>query len=91
MSDKTPGVGHNSGEVAGIAGDHLKAIVERLERLDEEKRAVAEDMKEVYAEAKGSGLDTKVIRKIIARRKRDADEVAEEEALLDLYLQAIIG
>ena len=70
-------------------GDQLRSIVERIERLEEEKKTVADDIKEVYAEAKGNGYDTKVLRKAIAIRKRDANERAEEEAILDLYLQAL--
>jgi len=72
-----------------IAGDQLKSIVERIERLEEEKKTIADDIKEVYAEAKGNGYDVKVLRKVIAIRKRDANERAEEEAILDLYLQAV--
>lgn len=72
-----------------VQGDQLKTIVERIERLEEEKKTVAEDIKEVYAEAKGNGYDTKVLRKVIALRKRDLNERMEEEAILDLYLQAV--
>lgn len=72
-----------------VAGDQLKSIVERIERLEEEKRVIAEDIKEVYAEAKGNGYDSKVLRKVVALRKRDLDERKEEEAILDLYLQAV--
>lgn len=72
-----------------IAGDQLKSIVERIERLEEEKKTISDDIKEVYAEAKGNGYDVKVLRKVIAIRKRDANERAEEEAILDLYLQAV--
>jgi uncharacterized protein (UPF0335 family) len=72
-----------------IAGDQLKSIVERIERLEEEKKTIADDIKEVYAEAKGNGYDVKVLRMVIRIRKRDANERAEEEALLDLYLQAV--
>ncbi|KRE00412.1 hypothetical protein ASE63_08300 [Bosea sp. Root381] len=72
-----------------VAGDQLKSIVERIERLEEEKKTIADDIKEVYAEAKGNGYDTKILRKVIAIRKRDANERAEEEAILDLYLQAV--
>jgi len=72
-----------------VAGDQLKSIVERIERLEEEKKTIADDIKEVYAEAKGNGYDVKVLRKVIAIRKRDADERREEEAILDLYLQAV--
>lgn len=79
-----PGIGHNS-----IAADQLKAFVERIERLEEEKAALAGDIREVYAEAKGNGFDTKILRKVIALRKKDAAQRREEEALLDLYLQAL--
>jgi uncharacterized protein (UPF0335 family) len=72
-----------------VAGDQLKSIVERIERLEEEKKTIADDIKEVYAEAKGNGYDVKVLRKVIAIRKRDLDERKEEEAILDLYLQAV--
>lgn len=72
-----------------VAGDQLKSIVQRIERLEEEKKTIADDIKEVYAEAKGNGYDVKVLRKVIALRKRDLDERKEEEAILDLYLQAV--
>jgi len=72
-----------------IQGDQLKSIVERIERLEEEKKTISDDIKEVYAEAKGNGYDVNVLRKVIAIRKRDANERAEEEAILDLYLQAV--
>ena len=72
-----------------VQGDQLKSIVERIERLEEEKKTIADDIKEVYAEAKGNGYDVKVLRKVIALRKRDLDERKEEEAILDLYLQAV--
>ena len=71
-----------------VQGDQLKSIVERIERLEEEKKTIADDIKEVYAEAKGNGYDVKVLRKVVALRKRDLDERKEEEAILDLYLQA---
>ena len=63
--------------------------MQRIERLEEEKKTIADDIKEVYAEAKGNGYDVKVLRKVIALRKRDLDERKEEEAILDLYLQAV--
>ena len=72
-----------------LNNNQLKSIVERIERLEEEKRTIADDIKEVYAEAKGNGYDVKVLRMVIRIRKRDANERAEEEALLDLYLQAV--
>jgi uncharacterized protein (UPF0335 family) len=72
-----------------IQGDQLKSIVQRIERLEEEKKTIADDIKEVYAEAKANGYDVKVLRKVIAIRKRDLRERREEEAVLDLYLQAV--
>jgi uncharacterized protein (UPF0335 family) len=73
----------------GFAQGQLKAIVERIERLEEEKKTIAGDIKEVYAEAKGHGFDTKIIRKVISLRKKDAAERQEEEQVLELYLQAL--
>lgn len=76
-------------DVAGIAGDRLKSFIERIERLEEEKRALAEDIKEVFAEAKGTGFDTKIMRQIIRIRKMDKDELDEQETLLDVYKRAL--
>jgi uncharacterized protein (UPF0335 family) len=72
-----------------VAKDQLKSIVERIERLEEEKKALADDIKEVFAEAKGNGFDTKVLRTVIRLRKQDKTERQEHEALLDLYLHAL--
>ena len=72
-----------------FAKDQLKSVVERIERLEEEKAALAADIKEVYAEAKGNGFDTKILRKVIRIRKMDAAERSTEEEMLDLYLSAI--
>ena len=69
----------------------LKSVIERIERLEEDKAAVMVDLKEVYAEAKGNGYDVKVIRKIVRLRKQDKAKRLEEEALIDLYLSAIGG
>jgi uncharacterized protein (UPF0335 family) len=74
---------------ASVAQDQLRAFIERIERLEEEKQAVADDIKEVYAEAKGNGFDTKVLRQIIRIRKQDHAERMEQEALLELYMAAI--
>ena len=74
---------------AGFARDQLKAYVERIERLDEERQAIADDIKEVYAEAKANGFDTKTMRQVVRLRKQDAAERQEQEALLDLYLHAL--
>jgi uncharacterized protein (UPF0335 family) len=76
-------------DVGGIAGERLKSLIERIERLEEEKRALAEDIKEVYAEAKGAGFDTRIMRQLIRIRKRDQDELDEEETLLDVYKRAL--
>ncbi|MQU78420.1 uncharacterized protein (UPF0335 family) [Sinorhizobium medicae] len=73
----------------GIARDQLRAFIERIERLEEEKKTIAEDIKDVYGEAKSMGFDAKILRKVISIRKQDADERAEQEAILDTYLQAL--
>jgi uncharacterized protein (UPF0335 family) len=72
-----------------VAQDQLRSIVERIEHLEEEKAAIAGDIKEVYAEAKGNGFDTKVLRQIIRIRKQDKSERIEQEAILDLYMSAL--
>ena len=72
-----------------VNGGQLRAFVERIERLEEEKKALADDIKDVYAEAKGNGFDVKVIRKVVSIRKQDRDKRLEEETILDLYLAAL--
>ena len=72
-----------------FAHGQLKSIVERIERLEEEKKTIAGDIKEVYAEAKANGFDTKILRKVISLRKKDAAEREEEESMLDGYLAAL--
>ncbi len=72
-----------------IARDQLKAFVERIERLEEEKKTISQDIRDVYAEAKGNGFDVKALRAVIRLRKEDADERKEHEAILDTYLQAL--
>jgi uncharacterized protein (UPF0335 family) len=72
-----------------VNSGQLRAFIERIERLNEEKKALADDIKEVFAEAKGNGFDTKIIRKIVSIRKQDPDQRSEEETLLDLYLAAL--
>ena len=74
---------------SSFAQGQLKSIVERIERLEEEKKTIAADIKEVYAEAKGNGFDTKVLRKVISLRKKDAAELQEEEAMIEVYLAAL--
>ena len=72
-----------------VARDQLRAFIERIERLECEKKTIADDIKEIYAEAKGTGFDTKAIRKIIAERKQDQAERQEFESILDLYRHAM--
>jgi uncharacterized protein (UPF0335 family) len=78
-------IGHNS---TGINGQ-LQAIVQRIERLEEDKAAIAGDIKEVYAEAKANGFDTKILRKVISLRKKEAAERVEEQAILETYMGAL--
>ncbi len=72
-----------------VAADQLRTIVERIERLEEEKKEIAEQIKEVYAEAKANGYDTRTLRRIVSLRRKPNEEREEEEALLDLYLNAL--
>ncbi len=86
MSD----IGHNSGaNVGGIAADHLRSFVERIERLEEEKAALAADIKDVYAEAKGTGFDVKIMRQLVRLRKMEDHDRTEQEEILDLYKKAL--
>ncbi len=72
-----------------FAKDHLKAFVERVERLEEEKKTISDDIRDVYAEAKANGFDVKALRTIVRMRKQDADERKEHEAILEAYLHAL--
>jgi len=72
-----------------FAQGQLRSIVERIERLEEEKKTIAADIKEVYAEAKGHGFDTRILRKVISLRKKEATEREEEQSMLDLYMSAL--
>ncbi len=76
-------------DVGGVAGARLKSFIDRIERLEEEKSAIASDIKDVYAEAKGTGFDTKTIRKIISLRKVDTEKRREADEMLELYKSAI--
>jgi uncharacterized protein (UPF0335 family) len=76
-------------DVGGIAGAQLKSFIERIERLEEEKRVLGEDIKEVYAEAKGTGFEPKIMRQILKIRKMGKDEHDEQENLLDIYKRAL--
>lgn len=73
----------------GVAADQLRAFVERIERLEEEKKVISDDIKDVYAEAKGNGYDVKILRKVVSLRKKQPHEREEEEAVLDLYMHAL--
>jgi uncharacterized protein (UPF0335 family) len=81
MLDKTKGGGVESGQ--------LRAFVERIERLEEERRTIADDIKDVYAEAKGSGFDVKIMRKVVSLRRQDLNKRREEEEILDIYMSAL--
>ena len=72
-----------------FAQGQLRSIIERIERLEEEKKTIAADIREVYAEAKGNGFDTKILRKVVTLRKKDKVEREEEQAMIDLYLHAL--
>ncbi len=76
-------------EASGVAADQLRAFVERIERLEEEKKSISDDIRDVYAEAKGNGFDPAVMRKVVALRKKQPHVREEEEAVLDLYLHAL--
>ena len=78
-----------AGVSGGVAAGQIKSIIERVERLEEEKAALAADIREIYSEAKGNGYDVKVLRQIVRIRKQDASERQEQEAILDLYLHAL--
>jgi uncharacterized protein (UPF0335 family) len=79
----------NEAPATRFAKDQLKSIIERIERLEEEKKAISDDIRDVYAESKGNGYDVKALRTIIRMRKQDPDERAEAETILETYLQAL--
>jgi uncharacterized protein (UPF0335 family) len=74
---------------SGFAKEHLRSFIERIERLEEEKKALADDIREVYSEAKGGGFDAKVMRQVVKLRKMESADRQEHEAMLDLYLSAL--
>lgn len=76
-------------DVGRIAGDRLRSFIERIERLEEERKSLATDIKEVFAEAKGTGFDPKIMRQVIKIRRMDKDDRDEAEALLDVYMRAL--
>ena len=74
---------------SGFAKEHLRSFIERIERLEEEKKALVDDIREVYSEAKGTGFDTRVMRQVVRLRKMESADRQEQEAMLDLYLSAL--
>ena len=76
-------------QVGGIAADRLRSLIERIERLEEERKALGSDIKDIYSEAKSAGFDVKVLRQIIRIRKQEPAEVEEQESLLDVYRRAL--
>jgi len=76
-------------DVGGVAGDRLRTIIERIERLEEEKKALSDDVREIFSEAKGAGFDVKVIRQVVRLRKMDATDRSEMEQVLDVYKRAL--
>jgi uncharacterized protein (UPF0335 family) len=96
-ADALDNMGHNSkpdvsgddAKVGGIAADRLRSLIERIERLEEERKALGSDIKDIYAEAKSAGFDVKVLRQIIRIRKQEPAEVEEQETLLDVYRRAV--
>ncbi len=85
----SPGATGPEAPATKFAKDQLKAVIERIERLDEEKKTISDDIRDVYAEAKGNGYDVAVIREIVRLRKQDANERAERETILETYMQAL--
>jgi uncharacterized protein (UPF0335 family) len=86
---KSRKVAADTSDVGGIAGDRLRSIIDRIERLEEEKKTLANDIKDVYAEAKGAGFDVKILRKLISLRRLEAQEREEMDEILTLYMRAI--
>ncbi len=98
QATSAPSRGHNTGidgkpasegQATRFAKDQLKSIIERIERLDEERKTISDDIRDVYAEAKGNGFDVKALRTVVRMRKQDANERAEQETILETYLQAL--
>jgi uncharacterized protein (UPF0335 family) len=87
-----PSIGHNSEAEAPatrFAKDQLKSIIERIERLEEEKKTISDDVRDVYVEAKGNGFDVKALRTIVRMRKMDANDREQQETILETYMQAL--
>ncbi|MBW8734121.1 MAG: DUF2312 domain-containing protein [Asticcacaulis sp.] len=90
MADDAPSFSSDD-VITGAAQGRLKSFIERIERLEEDKAVVTNDLKEVYSEAKGEGFDVKILRKVIRIRKQDKAKLSEEEAMIDLYMSALEG
>lgn len=90
MADDAPSFSSDD-VITGAAQGRLKSFIERIERLEEDKAVVSNDLKEVYSEAKGEGFDVKILRKVIRIRKQDKAKLSEEEAMIDLYMSALEG
>lgn len=88
-SDRKPRPNSPDSDAHGVARDQLRSFIERIERLEEEKKTIQDDIKDVYGEAKSTGFDTKILKEVIRLRKQDADERAERQAILDTYLFAL--
>jgi uncharacterized protein (UPF0335 family) len=89
VTEFQPNTDSEAQDVGGVAGARLKSFIERIERLEEEKSAIADDIKDIYAEAKGTGFDSKTIRKIVSLRKLDVEKRREADDMLELYKSAI--
>lgn len=87
MSDQ--GIGHNSEAAAQFSRDQLKAIIERIERQEEEKKVISDEIRDIYAEAKGNGYDVKALRTVVRLRKQDINTRVEQEAIVDTYKTAL--
>ena len=88
-STETDNPAAEGAEVGGIAADRLRSLIERIERLEEERKALGSDIKDIYAESKSAGFDVKIIRQLISIRKKEPADVEEAETLLDLYRRAL--
>jgi uncharacterized protein (UPF0335 family) len=89
MSESMNMIGHNSEPATAFAKDQLKSIIERIERLESEKKTIADDIRDIYAESKGNGYDVKALRTIVRMRKQDPNERAEAETILETYMNAL--
>lgn len=84
-----PSIGHNSEAATRFSKDQLKSIIERIERLEEEKKSISDDIRDVYAESKGNGYDVKALRTIVRMRKQDPNDRQQHETILETYMHAL--